>query len=119
MIHIAAIAAFVSIASAGPVARTVDVDEDVFGVHVKDPYRWMEGNDNAETTQWLQAQGDVTRAFLDKLPVRSKLYDRVRELGMSTGGASSMQIAGGRMFFERTAPGAQLPKLTVQMASGM
>lgn len=33
---------------APPPARTVDAVDHAFGLTLPDPYRWMEGNDNAE-----------------------------------------------------------------------
>ncbi|MEP6634616.1 MAG: hypothetical protein ABJA62_10465, partial [Luteimonas sp.] len=51
-----------------PVAKrggTVDSD---FGLKMPDPYRWMEGEKNAEFDAWLKAQGAASRAKLDALP---------------------------------------------------
>jgi prolyl oligopeptidase len=65
---------------APPVARTVDLVEKPFGVEVSDPYRWMEGDDNAEFRTWLLAQNDYARKQLSRLPARDKLYERLRAL---------------------------------------
>ncbi|HTJ40491.1 MAG TPA: prolyl oligopeptidase family serine peptidase [Kofleriaceae bacterium] len=97
-----------------PVARTADVVETLFGVEVHDPYRWMEGDPNAERDAWLRGQGARARAYLDALPGRAALFDRIRELGLGTGAITSVQLAGGRTFYELTAPGAQLPVLRVR-----
>src|SRR5215469_9999943 len=48
-----------------PVARTVDAADDAFGLHLPDPYRWMEGEDNPEFSTWLKAQGAYGRSQLD------------------------------------------------------
>jgi protease II len=63
-----------------PVARMVAVVEHQFGVDVADPYRWMEGNDNAQYKTWLGAQGEYARKQLSKLPGRDALFARLREL---------------------------------------
>ena len=65
-----------------PVARTVDVVDKQFGLELADPYRWMEGTDNASYTAWLRAQGEDAAAQLAKIPGRDKLYARLRELGL-------------------------------------
>jgi prolyl oligopeptidase len=101
-----------------PPARTVDVVETRFGVAVADPYRWMEGAENPERDTWLRTQGAYTRAWLDAVPGRARLHDRLRELGLGTGAIGGLQLAGGRQFFLWTAPGAQLPVLKVRDGKG-
>jgi len=99
-------------------ARTVDVVEDRFGVRLEDPYRWMEGSDNPELNAWLRAQGAAAERYLATLPGREALYQRVRELVISTATVGSAQLAGGRTFYYETAAGEQLPKLMVRGADG-
>ncbi|MFS6755246.1 hypothetical protein, partial [Staphylococcus aureus] len=55
------LSAFAAQDGAPPPARTVDVVEQLFGHTVHDPYRWMEGDHNAEFQHWLVAQGQYTR----------------------------------------------------------
>ncbi len=54
------------------------------GVEIVDPYRWLEGDENAELTDevdaWTTAQNDYTRSVLDELPGRDKLEARLTEL---------------------------------------
>lgn len=51
-----------------PPARTVDVVDQIFGLTLPDPYRWMEGQKNPEFQTWLKAQGEAARSQLDVLP---------------------------------------------------
>src|SRR5687768_16521438 len=47
-----------------PAAREDVVVENIHGIEVRDPYRWMEkGGD--EMTAWLDAQGKRSRAVFD------------------------------------------------------
>ena len=101
-----------------PVARTVDTIDDLFGVKVADPYRWMEGNDNPELADWLRGQGACTQAYLARIPGRDALLARVRELGLSYGYPSGVQLAGGRVFHMQLGAGEQLPKLMVREPNG-
>src|SRR6516225_611576 len=64
-----------------PTARTADVVEHIFGVTVHDPYRWMEGDHNAEFQQWLTAQGDDTRTKLDALPTLKTWQQTLLHIG--------------------------------------
>jgi prolyl oligopeptidase len=93
-----------------PVARTVDVDGD--------PYRWMEGTDNAERDAWLRAQGKHAAAELAKLPGRDALRARVTELGMGVGAVFGVSRAGDRLFYYATPAGADLARLMVRDKAG-
>jgi Prolyl oligopeptidase, N-terminal beta-propeller domain len=61
-----------------------------------DPYWWMEGNDNAEFSAWLKAQGDCTEHYLGRIAAREVLLKRLRELGLGTSSERAMHLAGGR-----------------------
>jgi prolyl oligopeptidase len=65
-----------------PVTTTVDVEEDHFGVAVKDSYRWLENDVNEDTAvrNWVTAQNDVTFDYLSKIPYREQLEQRLNEL---------------------------------------
>ncbi|MGE0739923.1 MAG: prolyl oligopeptidase family protein [Hyphomonadaceae bacterium] len=68
--------------TAYPVTRTVDHTETHFGVEVADPYRWLEGDvrTTPEVAQWVEAQNQVTRAYLDVLPGRQQIVNRLQQL---------------------------------------
>jgi prolyl oligopeptidase len=101
-----------------PVARRTDVVEERFGLRVADPYRWMEGGDNAEFQAWLRSQGAYTAQRLAQPSVRAVLYARIRALGMAASAIDDPQLAGGRTFYLRTAAGALLPALVMREADG-
>lgn len=109
----------VDAAPAGPpIARTVDVVDHEFGLEVADPYRWMEGTDNAELAGWLRAQGEHAAAELARIPARDKLHARIRELGLGVTAAFDVQLGGGRMFHKVLAAGEQLEQLAVREPDG-
>lgn len=86
---------------APPAARTVDVVDHQFGLTLPDPYRWMEGQKNAEFDAWLKAQGEYTRGQLDALPTLAAWRERLQQ---STGAAvfnGGFTRAGGKLFFLR------------------
>ncbi len=63
-----------------PESKKVDQVDDYFGTSVADPYRWLE-DDNAEDVKaWVKAQNEVTFSYLDQIPFRDKLKDRITEL---------------------------------------
>jgi len=63
-----------------PVAKKIDVVDDYFGTKVPDPYRWMEDDNSQETKQWVQAENKVTFAYLEKIPFRERLRQRITEI---------------------------------------
>jgi prolyl oligopeptidase len=65
-----------------PETRRLDHFDEYHGQRVADPYRWLE--DDARTSQdvadWIAAQNEVTRAFLDDIPEREEFRRRLSEL---------------------------------------
>jgi prolyl oligopeptidase len=56
------------------------VIETYFGTDVTDPYRWLEDDRSEETTQWVQAQNEVTQSYLATIPFKKILRDRLEIL---------------------------------------
>jgi prolyl oligopeptidase len=63
-----------------PVTQKVDTVDNYFGVEVSDPYRWLENDTTKETSQWVQAQNDVTFSYLDNISYRDKVKERLEKL---------------------------------------
>jgi len=63
-----------------PETRKADVVDDYFGTKVADPYRWLEDPNSPETQAWVDAQNKVTFAFLDRIPGRAAIRDRLTVL---------------------------------------
>ncbi len=60
-----------------PETAKVDTVDVYFGTQVPDPYRWLENDTSAATTAWVEAQNKVTDAYLDKIPFREDLRQRL------------------------------------------
>jgi prolyl oligopeptidase len=73
----------VSSASSPPVAPVRPVTDDYFGTKVVDPYRYMENLDDPKVQAWFKGQDDFTRMVLAKIPERSRLLDRIKQLDQS------------------------------------
>ncbi len=67
-------------ATAPPTTRRDDVQENLHGVTVSDPYRWLEDQNSSETRAWINQQNDYTHKLLDGWPGRQRLEMRVSEL---------------------------------------
>ncbi|WP_369827403.1 prolyl oligopeptidase family protein [Flavobacterium sp. AJR] len=57
--------------------ETVDT---YFDTKVNDPYRWLEDDKSAETAAWVKAENKVTYAYLDQIPFREELKNRMEKL---------------------------------------
>ncbi|EIA09714.1 prolyl oligopeptidase family serine peptidase [Flavobacterium frigoris] len=57
--------------------ETVDV---YFGTKVSDPYRWLEDDRSDETAAWVAAQNKVTYGYLEQIPFRDALKNRLEKL---------------------------------------
>ena len=63
-----------------PKTEQVQQSDDYFGQSILDPYRWLEYDTSKVTEAWVKAQNKVTNDYLDKIPFRSKLKNRLSEL---------------------------------------
>jgi prolyl oligopeptidase len=63
-----------------PPTTTVDQIDDYHGTLVPDPYRWLEDTESPETKAWIEAQNAVTFKFLESIPARKELQERLTEL---------------------------------------
>jgi len=60
--------------------KKVDTVTNYFGTDVKDPYRWLEDDRSEETSAWVESQNEVTYGYLDKIPFREELKERLTSI---------------------------------------
>ena len=63
-----------------PVTKKVDTVTNYFGTDVKDPYRWLEDDRSKETEEWVKTQNQSTYGYLENIPYREELKDRLEKL---------------------------------------
>ena len=63
-----------------PATKTVDTVTNYFGTEVADPYRWLEDDMSAETGEWVKNQNAVTFGYLEDIPFRAALKERLEKL---------------------------------------
>jgi prolyl oligopeptidase len=82
-----------------PRAKTVDQMDDYHGIKVADPYRWLEDTDSADTRDWIEAENKVTFHYLEQIPYRQAIHDRLKTLwNFERYGVPEQQ--GGRYFYQ-------------------
>ncbi|MCT8339296.1 prolyl oligopeptidase family serine peptidase [Flavobacteriaceae bacterium TK19130] len=69
-----------SMAVTYPETKKVDTVDTYFGTEVQDPYRWLEDDMSEETADWVQRQNKVTFGYLENIPFRDKLKERLSTL---------------------------------------
>ena len=63
-----------------PFTRAVDVNDDYFGTIVSDPFRWLEDDQAEDTKAWVIEQNNCTNDYLDKIPFRAAIRERLFKL---------------------------------------
>ena len=84
-----------------PPARRDSTVETYVGTNVPDPYLWMEDLDSPAVHQWVEAENALTSSYLEKVPVRSWIKDRLTALWNYPRESTPTLVAGGRIFFAK------------------
>ncbi len=63
-----------------PQTRKTEQLDDYHGTKVSDPYRWLEDDRSAETEAWVKAQNAVTFGYLEQIPYRKQLENRLEQI---------------------------------------
>ena len=56
------------------------VVDDYFGTKISDSYRWLEDDNSEETKQWVKQQNELTFSYLEKIPFRNKIKERLTKI---------------------------------------
>ncbi len=87
-------------APAPPPTRRETVIENLHGVRIADPYRWLERGDDPEVGRWIAAQNDHADAAFASRPGRSRVRERLASL-LSIGAVGTPVERAGRYFHAR------------------
>lgn len=83
-----------------PATREENAVDSYHGQEIVDAYRWLEDTESPETAAWIEAQNQVTRQYLDQLPGRDALRQRLTELWNYERFSPPLE-RGGRYFYTR------------------
>ncbi len=91
-----------------PFSQQEPVTEILHDVPVTDAYRWLEDQDSPRTRFWITEQTRYARSYLDGIPGRDRIRERIREfLAVKT--YDSLQKVGSRYFFRKRLPDQEQP----------
>ena len=85
-----------------PVTKQVEQVDVYHGTSVADPYRWLEDDvrESEGVAQWVESQNKHTFAWLELIPQRTQINERLTELWNFEKLSTPRKIAG-RIFFEK------------------
>lgn len=63
-----------------PETKTIDHTDNYFDSIVPDPYRWLEDDRSMETGEWVKSQNEVSFDYLNKIPFRGAIRERLAKL---------------------------------------
>lgn len=63
-----------------PKTEKKPVIDEYFGTKVTDNYRWLEDDRSKETEDWVKAQNEVTFDYLNKIPYKNEIKNKLSEL---------------------------------------
>jgi prolyl oligopeptidase len=85
-----------------PKTRRVDQVDTFHGVKVPDPYRWLEADvrESEEVAAWVKAENDIARAYLEAIPERKEIEERLTKLWNFERYTVPTQTAGKYFYFK-------------------
>jgi len=63
-----------------PQTKKIEFTDTYHGMKVPDPYRWLEDDNSSETKEWVKAENQVTHAYLNAIPFRNKIRERLEKI---------------------------------------
>ena len=63
-----------------PITEKKVVVDSYFEINIEDPYRWLENDLSSETMKWVDTQNDVTFDYLNSIPYKNKLKDKLTKI---------------------------------------
>ncbi len=91
-----------SVAAEPPMSKRIDHHDDYHGTKVADPYRWLEDDvrESKEVAEWVARENEYTNAYLDQIPQRKQINERLTKLWDFEKFGTPFK-AGGRIYFFR------------------
>ena len=59
--------------------KDLTVSDNYHGKVINDPYRWLEDDNSEETKAWVKAQNALTFGYLEQVPSRKTIKDRLEK----------------------------------------
>jgi prolyl oligopeptidase len=85
-----------------PETKRVDVVDDFHGTSVADPFRWLEDDvrTSDDVRQWVEAQNEVTFGYLERIPEREAIRQRMEQIWNYERYSSPSKVAGRYYYYK-------------------
>ena len=93
------------------------ITDELNGVRVADPYRWLENVTSSEVRDWVAAQNALTDTWLGQVPQRYEIGNRVQK-AFEFAESGVPRIGGERLFFLERRSDQNLPAVFMQEHRG-
>ena len=85
-----------------PAAKRDTLNSNYFGTLVPTPYQWMEDQSATEITAWVEAENKLTFEYLDKIPLRNTIKERLTKLwNYERVGVPTLSSCSGPLFYSK------------------
>ncbi len=92
---------------APPSTPKIAITDTYYGNQIADDYRWLENWNDPKVRQWSNAQNSYTRTYLDRLPSRRLIDERLRQLTRESSNYSDLAYRKGFFFALKFEPPKQ------------
>lgn len=96
-----------------PVTEKRPVTDEYHGVRITDDYRWLERAEDPDVQKWIEAQNDYSRAYFERLSIRSAVHERLSQLSVRPARYYRLTPVGDRVFAMKDQPPRNRPVLVV------
>ena len=94
-----------------PFIERKEFRENIFGKEIYDPYRWIENTNLKKVKQWIQAENNLAKKFLKKIPYRKHYIEELRKVYFKYSITLPYEIKNDRFFFYKRFPRKNQPIL--------
>jgi prolyl oligopeptidase len=63
-----------------PQSKRIEHVDEYHGTRVPDPYRWLENESDVETRRWIAAENALAQPYLEAIPARARIKQRLTQL---------------------------------------
>jgi oligopeptidase B len=93
-----------------PVAQQIPSEQVVQGIHLTDPYKWMENTKDPKTIAYINAENEYADHYLDRIDLKNRVLKEFEERDeFADKWGTNPVLTGDYFYFARITPGKDYP----------